>query len=104
MTVALCDIELQKLDVRDNFKPIIIALMLNYALVSGIILVMNILLIEDMALFRGFIIMVATHRCGDDSAQLTFKGGYTPGTGSEHPYLHAVHLPDACHSPHIAWN
>lgn len=59
-TVSLCDIKLRKLDMKKNLKPILVALMLNYVLLSGIVLIMSVLLIEDDALFKGFIVMVAT--------------------------------------------
>lgn len=59
-TVSLCDIKLRKLDMKKNIKPILVALMLNYVLLSGIVLIMSVLLIEDDAIFKGFIVMVAT--------------------------------------------
>lgn len=59
-TTSLCDIKLRRLDMKKNLKPVLIALMLNYVFLSGIILIMSVLLIQDKALFNGFIVMVAT--------------------------------------------
>lgn len=60
MTFSLTEIELRKLDVRTNLKPITTALCLNYVFLSGLTLAGAVFLLKDISLFRGFIVMVAT--------------------------------------------
>jgi len=60
MTFSLTEIELRKLNVRTNLKPIATALCLNYVFLSGLTLAGAVFLLKDVSLFRGFIVMVAT--------------------------------------------
>ncbi len=60
MTFSLTEIDLQKLDVKANLKPIIMALCLNYAFLSGLTLAGAFLLLENTTLLKGFIVMAAT--------------------------------------------
>ncbi len=59
MTFSLTDVRLRGLDIRADLSSIAVALMLNYVFLSGIIMVLTILLIQDVYLFRGFVVMAA---------------------------------------------
>ncbi len=60
MTFSLTEVKLRGLmDIKADIRSIAMALILNYAFLSGIILILTIFLIKDMAIFRGFVVMAA---------------------------------------------
>lgn len=59
MTFSLTEVRLRGLDIKADMSSIAVALILNYIFLSGVIMVLAFLLIQDIYIFRGFVVMVA---------------------------------------------